>query len=331
MIQRFRLFLGPTRLQTLFLLLAFTGLGNLILNVLVEDYTWVRDAQTVLVFVFLIGTATIIVGRLSPIERGRWTAILVPAFGALIIGTFFVPKYFLVALGLAVGWIIASMLLFKGSGPVEYKQAVRHLRKNRYAEAVKELDALIKQDAKNPAHYHFRAEIFRVWGRLNQARNDYTKMTRLDPNSAMAYNGLAEIELQAKQYDAAHQAAIRAQELAPNDWVALYNLGTIEDRLGASEAVIEHLEQALEIKISDSRHRSLAYLFLARAYSRLGDMDAAGDTVKTLKRYRGGLNEWQVLLQSDQAKTLRDMLGDDVETALALVAGKIDVEALADG
>jgi predicted Zn-dependent protease len=105
----------------------------------------------------------------------------------------------------------------------------------------------------------------------------------------------------------------------------------IEDRLGASEAVIEHLDRALEIKIDDARHRLLAWLFLARAYARLGDSDAAGNAVARLKKLRGGLNEWQILLQNDQSDTLRAMLESDVQTAQALVDGTLDVKTLAHG
>ena len=331
MIQQIRLFLGPARIQALFFLLAFTGLGNLLLNVVVDEVSWARDAQTVLVFVFLIGGAVIVIGRLSPMERGRWTAILSPALGAVILGAFIVPRWFLATLGLAAGWMVAGGFLFRQRGPMEYREAVRHLRKNRYAEAAKELDALIKQDSRNLDHHHFRAEIFRVWGKLDRARKDYLRMTELDSKSAAAYNGLAEVELQMEHYDRAHEAAIRALELAPDDWVAFYNLGIIEDRLGASEAVIEHLDRALAIKISDPRHRLLAYLFKARAYARLGDTDSALEAAQQLKKHRSGLNEWQILLQNDQASTLRAMLEDDIQTVQGLLTGELTVEALTDG
>ena len=45
------------------------------------------------------------------------------------------------------------------------------------------------------------------------------------------HNGLAEVELQAGRFEAAQKAAHKAQELAPQEWVAAYNLGMIEDRL----------------------------------------------------------------------------------------------------
>ena len=331
MLQRFRFFLGPARTQALFFLLAFTGLGNLILNVFVEESSWARDGQTLLVFVFVVGATVLIIGRLSPENRTRWIAILAPAFGAAILGVFVIPDLLLVTLGLAIGWVVAGMFLFRGRGPMEYREAVRHLHKGRYGEAVKVMDHLINQESDNADHYHFRAEVFRVWGKLGRARRDYLKLTQLVPDSAAAFNGLAEVELQAGRYDPAHDAAVRALEQAPNDWVAYYNLGMIEDRLGASEAVIEHLERALEIRINDSRHRLLAWLFLARAYARLGDLDAARDAISWLRKLRGGLNEWQILLQNDQAETLRAMLEADVQTVQTLVDGDLDAEALANG
>lgn len=331
MLQRLHLFLGPTQTRRLFLLLAFTGLANLILNAFVDELPWARDGQTALVLVFLIGTTGLIVARLSPQERARWIAILAPAIGALIIGVVVAPDQLLVALGLALGWIVAGMFLFRSRGPMEYREAVKHLHKGRYDEAIQILDRLIKQEPEKADHYHFRAEVFRVWGKLDRSRRDYQHLTQLVPESAVAFNGLAEVELQAARYDPARDAAIRALERAPDDWVAHYNLGMIEDRLGASEAAIDHLDRALELRISDARHLLLAWLFLVRAYARLGDFEAARSGVARLRKLRGGLNEWQVLLQNDQAETLRAMLEEDVQTAQALVDGDLEVEAFANG
>ena len=118
---------------------------------------------------------------------------------------------------------------------MEYQQAVKHLRKSEYAEAVKSMDSLIKQEPRDPNHYRFRAELLRLWGKLDRAKKDYQRMTELDPKSAVGYNGLAEVYLQAGDYDDALEAGQRAAELAPDEWVALYNLGMIEDRLGRSQ------------------------------------------------------------------------------------------------
>ncbi len=324
---RFSLFLGPARLRVLFLVIALTGLLSLIFNAFAGD--WVKPAQSLLVLIALVSAGIIIGGKLDQYERGRWSGILAPAIGAILLGVLFLPEYALALTGAALGWIVAGLFIFRARGPMRYQEAVKHLRKNEFAEAVKSMDILIKQEPRNPDHYRFRAELLRVWGKLDKARKDYQRMTELAPKSAVAFNGLAEVYLQAGDYEAARDAGLRAYQLAPDEWVALYNLGMIEDRLGRSQEVVEHLTKALALKVPDARHRLLMYLYLARAYARLGDAAAAQDAVIQVRKHRGGLEEWQKLLQSDQAETLREALGDDVAAAAELMQGKLDVMALA--
>ena len=261
-------------------------------------------------------------------QRWRWALIFAPAVGAILIGLFAMPDSLAMLLGLAAGWLLAGLFLFR-RGAAEYRLAIKLLRQNRQEEAIQEMDALIQRDSDCPEHYHLRAEILRVGGQLERAQADYQRMTQLAPDSATAFNGLSEVEFQSGHYDQAQAAALKALELAPRDWVALYNLGMIEDRLKQSEAVIEYLTAALKLKIADPRHRLLAYLYLTRAYARLGNGDAARETVAALKEQRAGLRDWQILLQSESAETLRAMLGGDVQTAQHLADGEMMVEALA--
>jgi len=324
---RFALFLGPARLRALFLVIALTGLISLVLNTF--SGSWVTPVQSLLVLAALVGAAILIGGKLDSYERGRWAGILAPAIGALALAALFLPQYGLALFGAAAGWVIAGAFLFRARGPMQYQQAIKHLRKNEYPEAVKTMDILIKSEPRNPDHYRFRAELLRVWGKLDKAKKDYTRMTELSPKSAVAFNGLAEVDLQAGDYEAARDAARRAYELAPDEWVALYNLGMIEDRLGQSQQVVEHLQKALALKVPDARHRLLMYLYLARAHARLGDAAAAQDAVIQVRKHKHGLEEWEKILQSDQAETLRAVLGEDVAAAAELARGQLDVMALA--
>ncbi len=328
-VRRIQLFLGPARLRALFLLLAGTGIVSLVLNAVEAD--WVRPVQTLLVIVFLIGAAIIIGGRLNADERKRWLAILGPALLSILLGLFFAPELRAPLIGAGIGWIAAGFFLTRSQMPMQYREAIKHLRKNEYDAAVKVMDRVIKAEPKQPNHYRFRAEILRLWGKLDRARRDYEKMTSLTPDSALAYNGLAEVYLQMADYAQAREAAQKAHELAPQDWVTAYNLGMIEDRLQQSEQVVDHLQTALALNVPDARHRLLIHLYLARAYSRLGNADAAQNAVKAIQRHRSGLEEWRAILDSDQAETLRAVLGDDVQAAQDLADGKLDVAALAHG
>lgn len=329
MIRRTLDFLGPQRAQLLFFMFAFTGLASLILNAV--EANWARPVQTLLALGFVVAAAVVILTRLEREDRSRWLAILIPAGGLLLLGGFFFPDYGWAFFGGALGWVVAGLFIFRTRSRVEYRKAVRHLRANEYAEAVKLMDAVIKDDPNDLQHYRFRAEILRLWGKLDRAKRDYQQMVTLEPESAIGYNGLAEVNLQAGRYDEALAAGNRAFELAPTEWVAAYNLGMIEDRLGHSQAVIDHLDRALALNVPERRHRLLITLYVARAYARLGNVDHANAAVDAMRSERAALKEWQTLLESEQAATLRAVLGADVKAVEDILEGRRDVMSLAEG
>jgi tetratricopeptide (TPR) repeat protein len=220
-------------------------------------------------------------------------------------------------------------MLFRPRAPRAYMDAIKHLRRGEYEASVECMNEVIKTEPDNPDYYRFRAEVFRLWGKLDRARRDYQRMAELDGDSAVAFNGLAEVHLQSGKYADARAAALKAYALAPEEWVAAYNLGMIEDRLRDAEAAVTHLTAALALKVPDARHRLLIHLYLARAYARLGRTEAAADEVALLVKHRSGLQEWQSLLEYEQAATLRAVLADDIALAERLAAGDIDVGALA--
>ncbi len=331
MIQRFLIFLGPGRARALFILIAATGLLSLILNTVVDEADWVRPVQTMLAIAAVIGAVVLIIGRLEAGERGRWLGVLIPAGGAILLGMTLLPQFLPLLIGGALGWVVVGLFVFRSRAPMGLQRAVKHFRKSKYAEAVKEIDLLIKDEPNNANHYRFRAEVLRVWGKLERARRDYVKMTELSPNAPDAYNGLAEVLLQAGDHRAALDAARQAAALASEEWVALYNLGMIEDRLGQSREVLEHLDQALALRVKDARHRALIHFYRTRAYARLGDEGRAREALDLLKRHRLGLEEWERIVSSDQAATLRSVLGGDITLAQSLANGEIDVMELARG
>jgi len=322
MLKRFQIFLGPRNFKAFVALLAGTGLASLVLNVIADEYDWVTSVQTLLVVVFLIGAGYLIMSRLPAEERNRWLGIIIPAALAMILGSIFFPHIAGLFIGASAGWIVAGIFLFNSYGaPQSYKQAIKAMRKQEYGEAIEAMTELIKEEPDTPEHYRFRAELFRLWGKIKLARKDYLKMIELDTSSAVAYNGLAEVELQAKNYEKALDAAEKAHELAPDEWVAVYNLGMIEDRLRQSNRVIEHLDEAIALKIPDSRHRLLVHLYRVRAYMRLGDEQSAQTAFDDLKQEKTGLEEWQVIMSADEAKALRDVLEADIQLIDDLVSG----------
>jgi tetratricopeptide (TPR) repeat protein len=328
MITRFRLFLGPARLRALFILIATTGLASLILNAVPKETPWVIPVQTALFLIALVGSAIIILGRMDANERGRWLAILLPAFGAVVLALTVLPQFALALFGAAAGWIVAGLFLFRTRTPSGYRQAIRHLRKGHLDEAISSMDQVIKDDPDDANHYRFRAELLRLNGKLDRARRDYTKMTDLEPNDAVGYNGLAEVDLQAGNYRRALEAAQKAVEIAPDEWVALYNIGMIEDRLGDSASVITHLTRTLALKVPDARHRLLIHFYLLRAYARLGETEKAERELEALRGENAGLEEWKAILDDPQAEVLRSVLGDDVQTIQDLLDEKVTLDGV---
>lgn len=323
MLKRMQIFLGPRNFRALISLLAITGLASLALNIVADTSDLAPALQTLLLLVFIVGAAYLVMARLPSEERKRWLAVILPSILVMGIGSLAAPHASGLFLGAGLGWMVAGIFIFRNAGgPRRYKAAVKAMRKGDYRAAVAEMTAQIKDEPKRAEHYRFRAELHRLSGDLKSARRDYTRMTELAADSAVAYNGLAEVELQAGRFAAARQAAQIAQKLAPEEWVAAYNLGMIEDRLADHAAVIHHLTRALELKIPDSRHRLLAHLYLNRAYHGLGERDAAARALEALKSERAGLEEWQVIMSADEAQALRDVLKDDIESARRLIEGQ---------
>ena len=330
MIKRFQIFLGPRRFKMFIALLVTTGLASLALNALVEQTAWITALQTALFVVFIAGAAVLILGRLPSEERRRWLAVIAPAVLAIILGSLVFPQWTGLFLGAGIGWIVAGIFVFNSFGaPQNYKKAIKAMRKQKYDVAVEAISELVKKEPRQSEHYRFRAELFRLWGKLKQARRDYLRMIELDGESAVAYNGLAEVELQAQNYSPALDAARKAHQLAPDEWVAVYNLGMIEDRLQASGPAIQHLNAALELGMPDSRHRLLAHLYLLRAYMRSGDQRRAEQALKAMKSEKSGLEEWQVIMSADEAQALREVLREDIELARAFIDGKKELAPLA--
>lgn len=332
MIKRFQIFLGPRRFKMFCALLVTTGLASLALNALVEPAAWITALQTALFIVFMLGAAVLILGRLPREERMRWLAVIAPAVVAIVLGSLIFPQWTGLFLGAGIGWIVAGIFIFNSFGaPQNYKKAIKAMRKQKYDVAVEAISELVKKEPRQSEHYRFRAELFRLWGKLKQARRDYLRMIELDSQSAVAYNGLAEVELQARNYPQALAAARKAHQLAPDEWVAVYNLGMIEDRLRDSEQAIRHLNAALELEVPDSRHRLLVHLYLLRAYMRSGDKLRAEQALKAMKNEKSGLEEWQVIMSADEAQALREVLSEDIELARAFLDDKKSLASLAVG
>lgn len=291
--------------------------------------------QNGLVFGFMAVAASLIGSAMDAEQRQLWISLIVPAFGLVVLGVVFLPQFQAILLGGAFGWIIVGLFLFgRSRAPMQYREAVKAMRKGDYKKAISAMDELIKDEPDDPYHYSYRARLLRMWNKPGRARRDYEQMIEKagkDAVRAEGYNELSELEFQLGNYDAAFDAATQANALLPNEWVTSYNLGMIEDRRANSSAVIDALNHALEIKVPDSRHRLLIHLWLMRAFVRTNQLDAAQAQRDALKQERKGYDEWQKILGEDSASVVRAVMGDDVALAGKLLNDEVDITALAQG
>ncbi|MEO1645644.1 MAG: hypothetical protein AAFR67_10685, partial [Chloroflexota bacterium] len=109
----FRNWLGEGRFWALVGMLIVTGIASLVLQLLQIENAIVT--QNALVAAFVLGAILIIGSRMDVEQRGRWSAILVPSFGLVILGVVFFPQYLLVFMGGAFGWAVVALFLFGNS------------------------------------------------------------------------------------------------------------------------------------------------------------------------------------------------------------------------
>jgi len=314
MFGRFVAWLGVGRARFIFGLLALTGLLSLMLNAVQPPEPWIPTVQTALAALFLVGAAAAVITRFDGQERRQILILIAPALGALLLGLF-VPQWFTALAVVAVGWIVVALIAGRAGVRREYQRAIKHMRKGEYEPAIAIISELIKAEPDQADHRRFRADLYRLAGNLRKARTDYEKVIALTPNSGVGYNGLAEVYLQEGNYERAFECGLKAHALEPNHWVAAYNLGMIADRMGKWTEAIAYLKRALAAGIPDSRHRLLSYLWLMRAYLFTEEEQGAREALAALQNERRGLREWQIIFSSEQAATLRRVLGDDVALA----------------
>lgn len=331
MVKQFRSWLGPQRIRLLIVSLVITGLTSLALVAFAPDEEWSLAVQTLLVLVFLVIALVTVGSRMQPESRKKLFFTVGPALGLVALSIIAPSNLSTIIVGMAFGWLLAAQFFFRNRMEMEYRVAIKHMRKLEYKEAIQVIGDLIKKDPQNPQHLEFRARLSRLSGHMGAAIKDYEKVIRLAPEEPSGYNGLAEVYLQQGKFQEAHQQGLKAYELAPDYWVTPYNLGMVEDRMGRSEDAIEHLNAVMQYGLPDSRHRLLTHLWLARAHHRLGDKQSAAAALKNLKSETKGLQEWNLIFEDEQSKTLRGVLQDDVRLAERVIKDGANADDLFKG
>ena len=319
------IWLGPERARLIVTLLVGVGLGTLGLQLVAGGEQWAFTMQLALVWGLFLGLVLIIGTRLPQPGRQRFWLAVVPGTFLLGVGVL-LPDYALFFGGGGLGWMIAAQFVLRGRVRMEYQSAVKHLRRNEFNEAVGVMNRLIEAEPDEAGHYRFRAELCRLGGRLPAAVADYERVIELAPGADAGYTGLAEVYAQQGKFAQAREYGLQALERAPHAWMVAYNLGLIEDRLGEAAAAVQHLEHALHVGISHRRYRLLAHLWLARNYKRQGQTAEADDHLASMRRFEAGVQDWTLIMNSDQAAPLRNLLRSDVVLAQRLLAGQASLD-----
>jgi tetratricopeptide (TPR) repeat protein len=309
------------RTRLLLALFGLTGGASLVLRAGFADESWSVSAQTGLVVIFLAAALIVISGVLRRDIRQRVYLALLPVIAALALAVI-LPDLLLLFLGLSLGWLLGSQMLMREGGPSDYKRAVKAMRKQDYQKAVEHMNTLIKREPDDPQHYQFRATLHRLRDDLRRAQADYERVINLTPDSPVGPNGLAEVHLQKGNLPEARRWADEAYQKAPDDWIAVYNLGMIAERQQDDEAALRYLNEALNLKMSGSRHRLLAKFWLAKIHYRRGEPDESKKAVRELAKEKSGLREWQAIMESPESASIRHTMQDDIRMAEALANGK---------
>jgi tetratricopeptide (TPR) repeat protein len=326
-INRFISWLGPSRAWAIFGLLASTGLVSLMLNAAQPRPAWATLAQSISFLIFFFGAVIIVLSRFNGGERRQMILLIGPAATALGLGFLF-PQVAGGAIVVAGGWLVIAPIAFRSRVRREYQMAIKLMRKNDYDAALAVMNDLIKAEPNEADHYRFRAELQRLLGRVKRAIADYEKVAEIRPGDGVGFNGLAEVHLQAGDLKKALHYGQQALAKAPNQWTTLYNLAMIEDRLGLWAEARTHSQSALGKKISVSRHRLLAKLWLLRAAINLEAEAEALSAWQSLGKEKAGLREWQKIFAEDQSGVLKEVLDADVAMAEKLLAADQNLETL---
>lgn len=323
----FMRWLGPRWSATLAGLFALALVGGIALQAAYPDAEWRISAQVGLIWLALAGLSIALMVRVSPAGRNRLLLAFSPGLSLVALGVV-LPDLAVFLVGAGVGWMAATQLVLRSPTSMTYQTAIKHLRRNELPEAIAVMDRLIERQPGDAEHFRFRAELHRLQGALDRAHRDYERAIERAPDQPGGYLGLAELYIQQGKFDRAQGYAEQALARDPSGWTAAYNLGLIADRQGSAAEAIAMLDRALKARIPDARHRLLAHFWLARAYLRRGQVPAARKQLEALRKHAAALDEWRVVLASEQAAPLRHLLAGDLGLAARLIEGTAPLEAL---
>jgi len=133
-----------------------------------------------------------------------------------------------------------------------------------YAEAIEDLDVLVKLEPKDPAHYRFRgslrAKMKDLW-QIEKAESDYGAAIALQPENASLYVQRAIVRLRLDQIEGARSDCERAVGIAPKDAAARYLRGLARRKLNDEQGAAEDIHEAIKLDDQiEAKLRSKEYI-----------------------------------------------------------------------
>jgi len=150
-----------------------------------------------------------------------------------------------------------------------------------FDEAVAEADKALQSLNKVSSHEAQRIRAIKAWldYDLDAAESAYTELTRISPNSAAAYLGLATVQEERGDLEGARDSVQRVLLLDPKHADAQYALGRVHAKLGNSAEALAQLSAALvtHMETSNDQGRATVLNGMGNIYLSISEYQEAHD------------------------------------------------------
>lgn len=113
------------------------------------------------------------------------------------------------------------------SGYLNYGLGISYLKKERYEDAIKCFNIVLKNNPENAVSHFFLAQAYTMLNKLKEAIKEYRIAIKLNPKDEENYNNLANLYARTGQFDKAILEFKAALELSPENATIHRNLGAV--------------------------------------------------------------------------------------------------------
>lgn len=195
-----------------------------------------------------------------------------------------------------------------GISEAEFESARAAYMAGRFHDAESIAARLLDRAPNNAPLHAIRAASLAQTGRISEAREAYEKAIETDPQYFEARLQYGQLLMGTGEHAEAGQQLVKALEMAKDSPYAHLSMGILEATLNNSRKALKHLEIARKSLPNEPRLQ----LYIAQAYQKEGNADAAREALSKAESFQLSLDESLLLVQ-----TLREI--DQVQRAEALL------------